>query len=106
MIRCTLLFALLAFFITGCSKQPEYKIIYKEKIVRVYPPEYLTKDNIKLPPPPSKYRYITGDPFQRERLLTKYVIELLITIKKYKVKLKNINDWNKKTNKILSTTDK
>jgi hypothetical protein len=96
-----LLIFIFSIVLTGCSRQPEYKIVYKEKIVKLSPPKYLIKDNIELPRPPSKLQYINANPYNRERLLTKYLIDLLGTIRKYKLKIENINNWNVNTGKIV-----
>jgi len=90
------------FFIGCANRTPEYKIVYKEKITLVKPPKYLLTDNIEIPSPPSKFSYVTATPFNRERMLVNYTLDLLGTIKKYKSKIKEMNNWYKKTNKIIT----
>jgi len=99
-----LLLILLLMIITGCSKQPEKVYITKYKIITLQPPKPLYQDDINVPIPPSKYEYVKADPVKRERMLTKYVIDLLGVIKKYKIKLNELDRWYIDVNKAVIST--
>lgn len=98
---------MLLIVLSGCSKQPEKVYITKYKIITLQPPKPLYQDDINIPIPPSKYEYVKADPVKRERMLTKYVIDLLGVIKKYKIKLNELDKWYIDMNKaVISTRDK
>ena len=82
----------------GCSPKVEYQTIYKTRTVYLKPSNDLLVDNITVPIPPNKKSFINANPIKREQMLTFYIIDLLKTIKKYKVKNKNILEWYKETN--------
>ena len=83
----------------GCSRQPDVKVVYKERLVKLYPPQHFMEDDISLPKPPSKFSYVTSSPLKRETMLVNYTIDLLKTIKLYKLKLKALREWNNKIRK-------
>ena len=87
------------FFFIGCSRQPEIKVVYKERLVKLTPPTNFTVDDIDVPKPPNKLSYTISSPFQRETMLVNYTIDLLKTIKLYKLKLKALREWEKNVNK-------
>ena len=78
---------------TGCAPKVEYQTIYKTKTVYLKPSDNILTDDIILPTPPNKEEFINARPMKREQMLTFYIIDLLKTIKKYKVKNKNIIEW-------------
>jgi hypothetical protein len=88
----------------GCSRQPEYKIIYKTKVIVEKPPKTLLYKKIDVPRPPNKFTYVNSGPFDRERMLTEYIIKLLSTIKNYKIKNKALIEWYNKTIKNYTTS--
>ena len=84
--------------LTGCSTRTEIKKVRVVKRIKLSPPKKLIEDDINIPEPPNKTKYIKSGPIRRENLLTFYIIDLLSTIKEYKLKLKSINKWYKETN--------
>jgi len=106
-IKIIMLFSSLL-LLTGCfgsSPRPVYITKYKTIIEK--PPKALYQDDINIPQPPNPTIYVKSNPVQREQLLTQYVIKLLYTIKKYKIKLNSINNWYKEMdiniNKVVNT---
>jgi len=95
---------LLLLTLSGCSRQPEKIYITKYKTIVIQPPRQLYEDNIDIPTPPNKYEYVKADPITRERMLTKYVIDLLSVIKKYRIKLNSIDKWYLEMNKSIVST--
>lgn len=83
---------------TGCTPRVEYQTIYKTKTVYLKPSDNILKDDITVPTPPDKEEFIEAKPMEREQMLTFYIIDLLKTIKKYKIKNKNIMEWYKEAN--------
>jgi hypothetical protein len=89
---------LLMFLITGCATRTEYKTIIKTKTVYLRPSDSILKYKITTPEPPNKDRFIQSSPIEREKMLTTYVMDLLYTIKKFKIKNNKILEWyNKNT---------
>jgi len=98
----------LVFFLNGCSKQPEYKVIYKTKLILEKPPKALLERDITVPMPPNTITYVNAMPIQRENILTLYIVDLLKTIKEQKEYRKSLIEWYKKSEqnfKQLNTTD-
>lgn len=100
-----LFFLSLILFFSGCVTKTVY--ITKEKTVYVKPPMTYVVPKINLPMPPNKNKYINSNPFEREILLSGYSIDLLNTIKRYKLSdkalLKWYKDYNTSVSKIVST---
>ena len=90
--------------LSGCALRPDKVYVTKYKVVKIEPPKELYKDNITVPKPPSKYEYVKADPITRERMLTKDIIDLLGTTKKYKIKLSVLNSWYNKMDKVTKST--
>ena len=78
---------------TGCTPRVEYQTIYKTKTVYLKPSDSILKDDIELPKPPDKKSFVYASPMEREQMLTFYIIDLLKTVKKYKLKTKSIIEW-------------
>ena len=95
---------LILIILSGCSKQPDKIYITKYKIITLQPPKSIYQDDVNIPVPASKYRYVEANPIQRERILTKYIIDLLGVIKKYKIKLSELNNWYIDANKAVVST--
>ncbi len=89
---------LLLIMMTGCATKTEIKEVRVVKKIKLIPPKKLINDDIALPEPPNKEKYIKSGPITRENMLTFYIIDLLSVIKEYKLKLKSINNWYKETN--------
>jgi PBP1b-binding outer membrane lipoprotein LpoB len=88
----------LIFLITGCATKTEFKTIVKTKTVYLKPSDSILKYKITVPEPPDKIKFIQSDPIEREKMLTNYIIDLLYTIKKFKIKNNKILEWYNKNN--------
>ena len=91
------------FLFTGCVKKVYIPV---EKVKKVYVPMVETKykslpsklleDDVYVPSPPDKVKYLNANSNIRNRMLTKTVIDLYSSIKLYKVKLKVIRYFDSK----------
>jgi len=95
-----LFFLSLILFFSGCVTKTVY--ITKEKTVYVKPPMSYVVPKIGLPVPPNKDKYIDSGPLDREILLSSYSIDLLNTIKRYKLSDKALLQWYKDYNTSVS----
>jgi len=82
----------------ACTPKVKYQLVYKTKLVYLKPPETLINYDIDLPIPPEKFTYIDAPPLKREQLLTDYIIDLLKTIERFKIKENNLKKWYKEIN--------
>ncbi len=87
--------------LAGCSTTPVVKVVTKKEQVYVKLPNALTSD-ISAPQPPDIGPYIKMSPEQREDVLTGYNNDLLNTLLLYKVRFKNIRDWDDKQSVIFT----
>lgn len=105
-IKLILLMLLLAILFNGCVTKEtilihkEPVIIYKDKVVykKIKLPMNLFED-IKLPEPPNKVKYINSNYKKRNDMLTLYIIELMNEIKDIKLTNELINGKIKEYNK-------
>jgi len=97
MSKRLLLFIPLVFFL-GCATKTEYQVVYKTKVVYLKPSDALLNYKIEVPAPPDKEEYINATPIEREQMLSSYIIDLLKTIKEYKIKENNLIQWYKDNN--------
>ena len=94
------LLILIIFTYTGCIKKI---YIDRDNIIYYKPPKVILDSNITIPKfNISKEKYVLSNPIERENLLSNYIIDLLNTIDKYKIKFKNINTWYKEVNSTVS----
>lgn len=83
-------------FLLGCAPKVKYMTVYKTKTIYLKPGDSLINYKIDTPKPPNKDKFISADPITREKMLSLYIINLLKTIKEYKIKDKNLQEWYKK----------
>lgn len=92
--------------LTGCATTPGVdKVITNTKIEYIYPPDDLIK-NFVVPEPPSKESYVVLSCDEREVVLTKYIYDLMTVIKKYKLEVNNLKDWNTKMKALETPNEK
>jgi len=87
-------------FLTGCYQEPVIKYVPVTTTKYVSIDKHLLDNNITLPIPPNRDKYIHATPNQRTRMLTNHIIDLYSVIKDYKLKLKHIKQYNNKMIKL------
>ena len=88
--------------LTGCSTRNDVVYVEKPKPVYIAIPDNIIIDDIDLPPPPNKESYINSGPIEREHMLGKHIITLYGVIRKYKLKLRKIEEFNNKTKQLTT----
>ena len=94
---------LLLFIFDGCTTKTliEPKLIYKDKIVLIAPPDnVLTK--IDIPKPPNKKKFIESTNSDRIHSLSIYVIDLLNSLGTANNKLDSLKEWKNKQEEIYN----
>ena len=91
------------FLFTGCTKK-----IYVPVVTIKYEtiPKVLLIDDVNVTRPPNKIEFINANPISRTLLLSNTIIDLYSSIRLYKLKLKDIREYNFKLQKLVKETTK
>ncbi|RLF08144.1 MAG: hypothetical protein DRJ64_01650 [Thermoprotei archaeon] len=87
-------------FLQGCMfTKTVYVPVVEIKYENI--PTVLLVDDIEIPEPPEREKFIKANPIEREQMLTKVVIDLYSSMKLYKLKLANIAEFDDNASKIV-----
>ena len=91
------------FLFTGCVKKI-YIPVVETKYERT--PDILLVDDINVTKPPNKKEFVDATPIGRSVLLSNTVVDLYSSIYLYKLKLKDIREYNEKLDKLAEESKK